>query len=288
MQPTTGRGEMIELGPARLWRVRSPASVALRGHGGATAAAYAGIFLQIAGVSTIRLGAREEQIAPGELSVGGGRPIGKFEVVHSADVEHLILGIPRGRLSALHPGVAQGTHIHRAADPGVRLLSEALMGAARDAHTLDVEQARILLSALLQLAGLPRVRMSRADEQDQRVRRGLRMIDEQLHDSTLNAQRIADACALSRRHLDQLFVAAMNRSVSSCILEARLARASAMLADSANAAVSITEIGFATGFNDAAQFSRAFRARFDGTPSQFRRAMLASASDAAVRRGSHS
>ena len=34
---------------------------------------------------------------------------------------------------------------------------------------------------------------------------------------------------------------------------------------------SITEIAFACGFNDSAHFSRAFAARFDTTPSQWRR-----------------
>lgn len=63
--------------------------------------------------------------------------------------------------------------------------------------------------------------------------------------------------------------------MSARILGRRLARASKLLADARNAAVSITEIAYATGFHEAAQFSRSFHAHFATTPSRYRRDKLA-------------
>jgi AraC-like DNA-binding protein len=59
-------------------------------------------------------------------------------------------------------------------------------------------------------------------------------------------------------------------SLSDWIWSLRLDAAKRELCDPAQAARSISEIAFACGFNDAAHFSRAFRARFGCPPRDLR------------------
>ncbi|MEZ5660891.1 MAG: helix-turn-helix domain-containing protein [Burkholderiaceae bacterium] len=65
-------------------------------------------------------------------------------------------------------------------------------------------------------------------------------------------------------------------SLADFIRNARLDACRRALADPAHALLGISEIAFACGFNDAAHFSRAFRARFDCSPREFRRRSLVS------------
>lgn len=275
MQPTAGRAEAFDLGPARLWRIRAPSQLRVRRALIRDVPPEAYLCLQLSGTTTFRLGAREDHLGPGDLAFGGGPSTSSFEMVCSEGVEHILLRLPSGMLSARHPWLEQTPHVFGASESGVRLLADAMQSAAREAPLLDSEQASLALASLLQLAGLARLRVTRATEEDIRVRRALRMIEEHLHDPDLDAKRIADACALSRRRLDQLFVRSLGKSVSACIVDVRLARARELIGDPRNSALGIATLAYATGFREAAPFSRLFRARFGHTPSQFRRTALA-------------
>ena len=54
------------------------------------------------------------------------------------------------------------------------------------------------------------------------------------------------------------------------IWERRLQQAATDLVDPDRAALAVSQIGFAAGFEDAAHFSRAFKKRFGHTPSEWR------------------
>lgn len=54
------------------------------------------------------------------------------------------------------------------------------------------------------------------------------------------------------------------------VLELRLLKARAMLADPMHDALKISDLAFACGFNEVSYFNRCFRRRFGASPTQFR------------------
>ena len=90
-----------------------------------------------------------------------------------------------------------------------------------------------------------------------------------LHLATLSPESIAKAHGVSVRQLHRLF-RRTGTSIGRWILRARLDRCAADLLDEARLAESVTQIGFAWGFNDSAHFSRVFRAEFGQAPTLYR------------------
>ena len=111
-----------------------------------------------------------------------------------------------------------------------------------------------------------------------------------LGDAALSPLKIARAHGVSERKVHRVFKAS-GLSVSQWIKQRRLDRCAAQLRDPALRSQSITEIAFRWGFNDAAHFSRAFRAEFAQTPRAFRtvasaeRALTAEAAEMNARSG---
>lgn len=90
-----------------------------------------------------------------------------------------------------------------------------------------------------------------------------------LQSETLTPRSIAREHRISERQLHRIF---QNGGLSVCrwIRQARLDRCAADLRDPSQRDRSITEIAFHWGFNDAAHFSRLFRAEFGQTASEYR------------------
>src|SRR5262245_9794633 len=97
-----------------------------------------------------------------------------------------------------------------------------------------------------------------------------RFIEENLRDSELSVEAIADRFGVSSRYLQMLF-AADNQTVSSYIRMRRLQQCARQLSDSVWGEGSITEIAFGWGFNNAAHFARAFREHFAMSASDYRK-----------------
>lgn len=97
--------------------------------------------------------------------------------------------------------------------------------------------------------------------------RAIRYIDAHLAEPALSPTTIAAGLGMSLRYLHLLFED--GASVGATILGRRLERCHAALRDDADHR-SISEIAFAWGFNDAAHFSRTFRARFGVSPRELR------------------
>jgi len=91
----------------------------------------------------------------------------------------------------------------------------------------------------------------------------------------LSAEDIASRHRLSTRYIRKLFESE-GTSLSDFMLCQRLLRAHRMLGDRRHAGRSITAIAFEAGFNDLSYFNRAFRRRYDATPSDVRAAALKS------------
>ena len=97
----------------------------------------------------------------------------------------------------------------------------------------------------------------------------LRLVEARLDDPDLAPGMVADAAGISTRHLHRLFAAAGLRFADHVRL-ARLERCRAALGDPGQGRRTVTDIAFSWGFNDAAHFSRSFRAAYGTSPRAWR------------------
>lgn len=103
-----------------------------------------------------------------------------------------------------------------------------------------------------------------------RMSRILSYLEEHFADHDLTPAKVAEANAVSTRHLHNLFQHS-GLTVTRWIWERRLKAAFEDLLNPALADKSITEIAYGRGFNNSAHFSRTFKARFSLSPSELRR-----------------
>ncbi|MCO7573458.1 AraC family transcriptional regulator [Pseudomonas chlororaphis] len=94
-------------------------------------------------------------------------------------------------------------------------------------------------------------------------------IQEQLADPSLSCERVAAQTGISPRHLARLF-ALEGTLPSRFILEKRLHLARQLLGSRQGAGLDISEIAYRHGFASQAHFARAFKARYQLTPSEAR------------------
>ena len=112
-----------------------------------------------------------------------------------------------------------------------------------------------------------------------RVKRALEKIELWMSEPSLCAEAIAQEQNVSRRRLDQLFLAEIDSTISSQINERRLTSAAADLCDPTLLNQRITTIALDAGFQDLSHFSRAFKARFGASPKDWRKKMIGKAGD---------
>lgn len=98
----------------------------------------------------------------------------------------------------------------------------------------------------------------------------LSYLEENYTNHDLTPARVAEANAVSTRHLHNLFQHS-GTTVTRWIWERRLKAAREDLLNPSMADKSITEIAYQRGFNDSAHFSRTFKSRFEISPSHLRK-----------------
>lgn len=94
-------------------------------------------------------------------------------------------------------------------------------------------------------------------------------IETMLHDPELTLSKVAKSNGVSPRYIQKLF-AESHMTFSNYVKDRRLKRSYADLISPIHSQLSISEICFRWGFNDAAHFSRAFRQQFGVPPSVHR------------------
>lgn len=97
------------------------------------------------------------------------------------------------------------------------------------------------------------------------------VIQDRLNEPDLTLGKVAAASGISTRYVQKL-LRNVGQGFAGYLRACRLERCRADLADNCRAALSITEICYRWGFNDAAHFSRSFRARYGIAPKDFRKA----------------
>ncbi len=217
---------------------------------------------------------REVWLQPGDCALVDSRQPYGFDF--PADFDCLSVQIPAGwlrtwlpapeRLTAMSLGAASGW--------GATLCSLAanLRPEAVEGMALPRDIVAGQLGALLALAGGHDVTAGSAHRQAllDRLRAGLR---DRLHESDLDPAALAAQHGLSKRYLHALFAAA-GSSFGAELVEQRLVRAAALLADRRFAALSIAEIAWRCGFAEPSHFARRFRARHGLPPAAWRQLRL--------------
>lgn len=90
-----------------------------------------------------------------------------------------------------------------------------------------------------------------------------------LHDPDLSPQRVADRFGISVRTVHLQFTQ-IGQTFGRFVLDSRLEACGAALRDQNQRALNISDIAYRWGFNDLSYFNKAFRARFDTTPREWR------------------
>lgn len=229
--------------------------------------------LVTSGVTFVEQDGRQARLGPGEFALlDYARPARWAAAAH----RFVTLAFPH-RLLPLHPDdVARMTAV-RIGGGGAPALFRTLAGqlAASAGSYGGPDGTRVGIAALDLLAGaiVSSGPMSRpVDAQRRMLRTQIHaFIEHHLHNAELSPRMVAAAHHISLRYLYTLFDASGD-GVAGWIRRRRLERCRRDLLDPAARHRSVTSIAAAHGLTNPAQFSRAFRAAYGCSPSEYRAA----------------
>lgn len=214
----------------------------------------------------------------GDIIYGSGGRDSTLEVTD--EFRMLYVNIPSTllHLRLLNPVTLQaGTLSTRAG--GSRVFAAMLHAIAGNLSALTAAQMRpieISLSEFLiaELAEASSFRSFANAARSAHFHRICQSIEAVLGDPELTVRSIAESQNASPRYVQKLFEEA-ELSFGQYVRQRRLAQCRNDLASAAHRNLSILDICFRWGFNDAAHFSRSFRAEFGVTPREYRQSQLA-------------
>ena len=259
----------VRLGEARLLSIRSQGALGISSLPHLAPPGCAVLVVQFAGSSVLLRGANVMRLQPGQLAIEPGDPL-PFAIESEGPAAQLLLNLPLGLLSARYPSTRPLFRTYEADAAGVAPLRDLLLRAVEGGARLDALQRDLTLSAIVQMIGVAALSHPPASTNEWLAMRAVSAIEAHLHDPQLSARSVAEKLGMSRRHLDEVLHQTLGSTLSARILETRLARAAERLRMSDGQQESVTQIAFAVGFQDAAHFSRAFKARFGLTPRAWR------------------
>lgn len=230
------------------------------------------LVLQLSGRAIVSQGETRTEIGPYDIAViDTHRP---FSCQFDGRTRQLAAYIPAAELMTRCPANAFARPQRWSGRDSIgALIRSTLMTIARSVDRFgddDAVHARQMLIGLVKHM-VEREHQPRADRQhllpDHRIRA---FIDAHLADPDLGPTQIAAGCGISIRRLHRSF-ADTDWSTCGWIRHRRLAQCREDLLDSGKDGLSITQIAFRWGFNDAAHFSRAFRHAYEQSPRDVRR-----------------
>jgi len=194
-----------------------------------------------------------------------------FRAIHADGGQRIVAVVPCELLERRAPWVkktalrrlqANATYVDLARRHMLHMVEDETMSEA--ANTLLTEN----LCNLIALATATDIAPSRLQPELQ-IEAMLAFCRQHLHDPELSPQRAADRLGISVRTLHLRFKQ-IGQSFGRWLLEARLNACRTALRDQNQRSLNISEIAYRWGFNDLSHFNKAFRARFDLTPREWR------------------
>lgn len=269
--PANGTIDRIGLGAAEMYSIVSgPAEVSHRpGRADDAPWTHVSLMIQSHGSTLVTQGASRAQLGEGDMILIDERD--RFTLLTEDYGKILFLRLPRA------PAMSRYPHLDRlfgallpAQECGTRLLSDTLLRLNDVADRLGDQQRAAMVGSLVQMLGVAESFSVLPGSADWRVRRALDFIELNLSVAGLTAEEVAQDQHISRRRLDHLMRETHGHSIASHLWRRRMEQAAADLRDPGKSGMSIAQIAFANGFEDAAHFTRAFRRRHGTTPRQWR------------------
>jgi AraC-like DNA-binding protein len=233
--------------------------------------------LLISGTYELNDGGRCIPLKCGDIIYGPGGRDSTLEVTD--EFRLLYVNIPSGLLHPrlLNPGTMQPGALPTQAG-GNRVFAAMLASIADNLSDLTAAQMRPIEMSLSEfiIAALAEESSFRSFgnvARSNHFHRICQAIESVLGDPELSVRSIAESQHASSRYVQKLFEEAQ-LSFGQYVRQRRLAQCRKDLASAAYQNLSILDICFRWGFNDAAHFSRSFRAEFGVTPREYRQSQL--------------
>jgi len=230
------------------------------------------VVFQLSGRAVIEQCGRQLVLNPGEWSIyDASRP---YVVVNPEAIEFLAMLVPREKLVTANMDVSRYMLQRSSSTVGLGRLICAHVGVLLDEMSgLDADSEQQLVDSALALVQLavaggsgPGRAASVGVVSKERIKAH---INRHLRNPDFSIESIADVMHCSKRYLHKMFNED-SETISHFLWNARLERCRADLSNPELRGKSITLIAFSWGFNNAAHFSRCFRARFGSSPSEYR------------------
>lgn len=213
---------------------------------------------------------------PGSMSLmSAGEP---YTIIHTQKSHRLILHIPNAMYKERILSHQEEREFRpRLMEAGglTTIVHDMLKSLAFEADRLTLTEQHTLAESLLELtAAMLRSEVDQEYElnhakQSALFRRILEFMELNFTDCELTPEKIANANGISMRYLHSLFQQA-GMTVSKWVWERRLKATREDLLDPSMNHMRVSEIAYRRGFNDPAHFSRAFKSRFEISPSKLR------------------
>ena len=268
--PQLGTINRYKMGAGELFAIESaPVEVSYRPPRVGGSSPHLSLMVQSRGSTRVIQHGRQCELAQGDICLidesSGFRMVGE----ESSGI--LFLRLPSAATLSRHPQLERFyARPLPGCEPGTRLLADTLGRLFADAPLLGDLQRAAMMDAVLHMLGAAGPFSARPESGDWRVRRAVDFIELNLQVAGLSAEDVAHDQRISRRRLDQLMRNATGRSICEHLWSRRLERAAADLRDRRRASMTVAQIAFANGFEDAAHFTRAFKRRYACTPGQWR------------------
>lgn len=228
------------------------------------------VSIQTAGRGVISQDGRHAVLAPGDFALyDSTRP---YQLTFDGAFQQFVLMLPGPTLRTALRDTERLTATTVSGERGAgHLMIGMIRTLATDIGALAPESAAAVADSVSQilvagLAALPAARRQPVSQLTAYHREQIKaLVRARLADPALNVATIASALRLSTSTLHRAW-AGEACSLTDWVWAQRLDAARRDLCDPACAARTVSEIAFAWGFNDAAHFSRAFRARFGLAP----------------------
>lgn len=189
----------------------------------------------------------------------------------------LVWQLPREHVLKYHPHIDKlSACSYDTGNPVASMVSKNIVQTLEVSAYLTEHQQAVALNSVIQLLGI--LELPGSEQPDNktskhlhwRIMRALEAIEKQLANPTLNAHTVADEQGISRRQLDRMFQDETGVTVTARIWGRRLGHAAELLKHPSHALRSIADIALASGFEDAAHFTRSFKKCYKLTPREWR------------------
>jgi len=228
------------------------------------------ICLQLAGTIVLHQCGESFALHPHEISISDG--LQPFTTRFFDGGRRAVAVIPREMVDRRAPWLRRSPlHKLAAASPYVDLAARHILALASDKAVASDQATGLLtenLCNLLALASATDIEPARLQPELQ-IEALLAFCRHNLHDPDLSPQRVADHFGMSVRTLHLRFKQ-IGQTFGHWVLTKRLEACAKALRDPDQRVLNISDIAYRWGFNDLSYFNKAFRARFNRTPREWR------------------